>query len=119
MSNNKRVDLVDITRLSVLMQVIAQHDIDLEEMVLAQVVSADKLKVFNVGCSFGVTEGGKPYFHMSHPDLGIYSINQHGSPDGDVVHIPKSMEQARAMMAVADQYLKTHDDRDKHTLTRE
>ena len=30
MTNNKRVDLVDITRLSALMQVIAQHDIDLE-----------------------------------------------------------------------------------------
>lgn len=108
MSNNKQVDLVDITRLSVLMQVIAQHDIDLEEMVLAQVVSADKLKVFNVGCSFGVTEGGKPYFHMTHPDLGIYSINQHGSPDGDVVHIPKNLEQAQAMKAVADRYIETH-----------
>tara|TARA_B100000700_G_scaffold208593_1_gene229287 strand:- start:44721 stop:45068 length:348 start_codon:yes stop_codon:yes gene_type:complete len=107
MVGNKRVPSVDITRLSVLLQTIAKHDIDLEEMVLAQVVSGDGTQVFNVGCSFGVTEGGKPYFHMDHPDLGIYSVSKSGG-SADIVQIPKTVEQAQAMKAVAERYIETH-----------
>lgn len=99
---------IDVYNVDVLRRIVSELSTAPNHQVLAQVVASDGT-VFNVGLTYSRLESGMPYFQMSHPDLGIYSIKDiENIPEGHI-RLPKSKEEAQAMIRLGQMYLENNE----------
>lgn len=95
---------IDVYSVDILRRIVSELSTAPNHQVLAQVVGADGT-VFNVGLAYSRLESGMPYFQMTHPDLGIYSVKEVGDVPEGHIKLPKSKDEAQAMLKVAQMYL--------------